>query len=61
MAVPDEIMRISSDEKLEGETTVTENLHKMIEDCQTRGIEVLLVYLPFPAEEARQKEAIIPI
>lgn len=57
VAVPHAVTQISSDEKLEGETVGTEYLRKMIEDCQDRGIEVLLVYLPFPAGKGAQRNA----
>lgn len=30
---------------------------KMIEECQSRGIEVLLIYIPFPADESTHMEA----
>lgn len=36
----------------------TEYLRRMIEECQSRGIEVLLVYLPFPALEEEWQEAL---
>lgn len=32
-------------------------LRRIIEDCQARGIEVLLVHLPYPASEERQMDA----
>ena len=32
-------------------------LRKMIEECQTRGIEVLLVHMPYPASEKAQRNA----
>lgn len=49
--------RIASDQKMEGGTVGEKYLRMMIEDCQNRGIEVLLTYLPFPAGEAQQREA----
>ncbi len=46
------------DRKFETETTLgIEYLEKMIEECQNRGIDVLLTYLPFPASEDEQLEA----
>lgn len=36
----------------------TEYLRGMIEECQSRNIEVLLIYLPFPASEADWQEAL---
>lgn len=44
-------------EKLTGEPLGLRYLRKAIELCQSRGIEVLLTYLPFPANEEHQKEA----
>lgn len=49
--------KISSEEKMESGTTGEQYLRRMIEDCQDRGIEVLLTYLPFPANEGKQMEA----
>ncbi|MCH5345282.1 MAG: hypothetical protein J1E64_14740 [Acetatifactor sp.] len=49
--------KISSEQKMELGTTGEQYLRKMIEDCQDREIEVLLIYLPFPASEEEQKEA----
>ena len=43
--------KIPSDQKMESGTTGDRYLRKMIEDCQDRGIEVLLTYLPFLAVE----------
>lgn len=44
-------------EKMEPGTVSDKYLRMMIEDCQKRGIEVLLTYLPFPASEDKYKEA----
>ena len=49
--------RLPYDQKMEAGTVGDQYLRRMIEDCQRRGIEVLLTYLPFPAEEKYQKEA----
>lgn len=49
--------RISQDQKSDPNTTGEVYLRKMIEECQARGIEVLLTYLPFPARDWEQKEA----
>lgn len=49
--------KIDSGSKSKGGTVGEEYLCKMIESCQSRGIEVLLVYLPFPAGETQQKDA----
>lgn len=52
-----QIEKIPADQKMEGGTTGDQYLRKMIEECQDRGIEVLLTYLPFPAVEHLQMEA----
>ncbi|MCM1183342.1 MAG: hypothetical protein NC337_08215 [Roseburia sp.] len=57
ICVPDKFAQIPSDKKLTVETTGISYLKKIIEDCQQRGIEVLLIYLPFPASELPQLEA----
>lgn len=49
--------KIPSGQKMDGGTTGDRYLRKMIEDCQNRGIEVLLTYLPFLAVEHLQMEA----
>lgn len=49
--------RIPRDQKMKPGTTGDRYLRKMIEDCQRRGIDVILTYLPFPAEKYRQKTA----
>ncbi|MCD8362742.1 MAG: hypothetical protein LUC98_07250 [Lachnospiraceae bacterium] len=57
VAVPNEIVRVPKSEKLEEDTVAVQYLEKMIADCQERGIDVLLVYLPFPASEGQWKDA----
>ncbi len=52
-----ELNRIDTSLKVEGEFVGEDYLRKMIEDCQSRDIEVLLVYLPYPAGEWDQKES----
>lgn len=52
-----EMVEIPRSSKLEQDTISMEYLENMIEDCQNRGIDVLLTYIPFPAPEADQKEA----
>lgn len=49
--------KIDSSQKMESGTVAESYLRKMIEDCQSRGIDVLLIFLPFPANEAQQMEA----
>lgn len=57
VAVPDEVEKIPAEQRLEGDTVGVEYVKKMIEECQKRDIEVLLVYLPFAASESYQEEA----
>lgn len=51
------LKKISSELKMTPGSVGEQYLRRMIEDCQDRGIEVLLTYLPFPASEGRQMEA----
>ena len=57
IAEPNPVLHIARDEKLETETVGMDYLKKIIEDCQKRGIEVVLTYLPFPASEGEWQEA----
>jgi len=52
-----QLNKIDSSQKIEPGTVADDYLRRMIEDCQRRGIDVLLTYLPFPASEKKQKEA----
>ena len=49
--------RISKKEIHKGEYVGEEYFRKIIEDCQNKGIEVLLTYLPSTANEFYQKES----
>ncbi|MGN0438773.1 MAG: hypothetical protein ACI4F4_09645 [Lachnospiraceae bacterium] len=53
----EKLNRIDPGLKMEAGTVGEEYLRKMIEDCQSRGIEVLLTYLPFPGNKGRQMES----
>ncbi len=44
-------------QKLESGDVGEEYLRRMIEDCRAKGIDVLLLYLPFPASAKQQQEA----
>lgn len=55
--VPQVNERIDFSRKLEDETVGIRYLRKMIEDCQDRDIEILLIYLPLPVSENRQLAA----
>lgn len=52
-----EMVKIPRENKMTEDTIAIEYLEKMIIECQNRGIDVLLTYLPFPASEEDQKEA----
>ena len=54
---PVETVQVPADVKLEKDTVSIEYLEKLITDCQARGINILLTYLPFPASEEEQLEA----
>lgn len=54
---PGALNKISPACKFEGDSVGIDYLYKTINECQSRGIEVLLIYLPFPADEGRQMEA----
>ena len=57
IAQPNEKLDIPRPVKFRGYTAGDEYLRRMIEDCQRRGIEVLLTYIPFPASEDREKSS----
>lgn len=57
VAVPQKVTKIERDSKLDYDTVNVEYLCKIIEECQSKNIDVLLTYLPFPASEEKQKEA----
>lgn len=55
--VPLDFPKVDRSEKLEEDTVGVEYLKKIIEKCQERGIDILLTYLPFPADVTDQKNA----
>lgn len=55
--VPESYDKISSDKKIKRNKVSMDYLYMIIEECKKRDIEVLLTYIPFPAEEVFQKEA----
>lgn len=57
VAVPNPILKVERENKLQQDTISIEYLEKMIIECQNRGIDVLLTYLPFPATESQYHEA----
>lgn len=56
-AIPSEKATLERSEKAASDTIGAEYLRKIIELCQQKNIHVLLIYLPFPASEAKVKEA----
>lgn len=52
-----QLNRINKDEKILPGSTGDIYLRRMIEDCQDRGIEVVLTYLPFSAAPVQQMTA----
>lgn len=57
VAVPLETVFFDSSLKLEGSTMGIQYLEKIIEECQSSGIEILLTYLPFPDNTGWQAES----
>lgn len=57
VSVPGQVPDVAPDKKLEGGRVAIDYLCKIIEECKSRDIDVLLVYLPFPATEGEQMEA----
>ena len=57
VAVPDTVITLDSSEKSDVDTLGMEYAKKIIEECQERGIEVLLTYLPFPDSTGWQAES----
>lgn len=49
--------KIPAENKLTEDTVAIAYLEKIIQECSNRGIEVLLTYLPFPADVPYQEEA----
>lgn len=52
--VPDKIPQIGQESEIELNSTSVVYLEKMIKECKKRDIEVLLTYMPFPAQEEDQ-------
>lgn len=57
VSVPQDIPKVGRDEKLEEDTVGVNYLRRIIEKCQERGIDILLTFLPFPADTTSQKSA----
>ncbi len=57
VAVPRVMEVIDKSSVLKKKTLGEEYLRKIIEECQQNGVEVLLTYLPFPANKRNQREA----
>ena len=54
---PKSFDRVPDDETLKEETLGMDYLNRMIDLCQSRGIRVMLTFLPFPASETDQRSA----
>lgn len=57
VATPAEIPVVPADRKYQGNDYGKQYLERIIRDCQARGIEVLLTFIPFPPDERRIMEA----
>lgn len=57
VAVPANLLTVDASDKGNDEGLGIEYAAKIIEECQERGIEVLLTYLPFPDETGWQAES----
>lgn len=57
VAIPNEMTIIPKEQKSSIDVLGYKYAEMIIEECQRRGIEVLLTYLPFPALEYKQEEA----
>ena len=53
--VPNDFKLVSEDEMFQEDTLGKQYLCKMIKECQERGIKVLLIQIPYPANEESQK------
>lgn len=54
---PGVLNKIDQGKKFEQDSVGVEYIYRTIEECQSRGIDILLIYLPFPAGEQSQMEA----
>lgn len=59
VAVPGEMSDVNGVEKQAIDTYGTDYLRKIIEECRERGIDLLLTYLPFPAQEKEVNESLV--
>lgn len=59
VVIPNKIKNITTITKEPFETYGTEYLRKIIDECQSRGIAILLTYLPFPAVEFQLNESLV--
>lgn len=55
--VPEKVRRIDQKAEAEFNSTGVLYLEKMIEECKRRNVDVLLTYMPFPAQEEDQLAA----
>ncbi len=57
VSAPNKLLSIDKSEMLSEDTVGVYYLERMITDCQNRGIDVLLTFLPFPATESQLRDA----
>lgn len=57
VAVPNEYPSVPADAVMENTSVGIEYLERIIEECRSRGIAVLLTWLPHPADEGNQMSA----
>ena len=57
VSVPETSEKTDKLPELEGSVLGIEYLHKIIDLCEEKNIDLLLVYFPFPADEGRYEEA----
>ena len=57
VAVPTEIRYFEADYKIPEDAPGVEYACKIIEECQDRGIDILITYLPFPEDSGWQGES----
>ncbi len=57
VAVPDEKVSLDRSQKSDPNTVGAQYFRKIIELCQEKNIDILLTYIPFPANEEKTEEA----
>lgn len=57
VAIPKAEGKLSRDDKIEAQGVGFTYLDKIVKECESRGIKVILTYLPCPADSSLQREA----